>query len=188
MTSDKPAEGKTKFPSRSQVLGIFVVFIIVAVAGGIMVYALSDWSAPAQARQMPNPVPATPQTIAAGMSTYMDRCQNCHGEYGNGKGSRADKLSVQPSDFTDAHAMSTQTDGELFWKISEGHRPMPSFKKKLSEEQRWQLVDYIRTYSQGAGGAAAPAASSSAAARQRRHGQVTARRQHRCIPADRRRP
>ncbi|MFZ0581835.1 MAG: c-type cytochrome [Candidatus Acidiferrales bacterium] len=162
MTPDKPAEGKAKFPSRSQVLGIFVIFVIVAVAGGIMVYALSDWSAPQQARQMPNPVPGTPQTIAAGMSVYMDRCQNCHGEYGNGKGSRADKLSVQPSDFTDAHAMSTQTDGELFWKISEGHKPMPSFKKKLSEEERWQLVDFIRTFSQGAGAAPAPAASSTA--------------------------
>jgi mono/diheme cytochrome c family protein len=163
MTSAKSADGKTKFPSRSQVLGIFVAFIIVAIAGGIMVYALSDWSAPQQARQMPNPVPATPQTIAAGMNIYMDRCQNCHGEYGNGKGSRADKLSVQPSDFTDAHAMSSQTDGELFWKISEGHKPMPSFKKKLTEEERWQLVDFIRTFSQGAGGAAAPAASSTAA-------------------------
>jgi mono/diheme cytochrome c family protein len=161
MTSAKSAEGKAKFPSRSQVLGIFVIFVIVAVAGGIMVYALSDWSAPAQARQMPNPVPATPQTIAAGMSVYMDRCQNCHGEYGNGKGSRADKLSVQPSDFTDSHAMISQTDGELFWKISEGHKPMPSFKKKLSDEERWQLVDFIRTFAKGA--ATTPAASSSAA-------------------------
>lgn len=163
MISDKSAEGKAKLLSRSQVLGIFVIFIIVAVAGGIVVYALSDWSAPQQARQIPNPVPATPQTIAAGMNIYMDRCQNCHGEYGNGKGSRADKLSVQPSDFTDAHAMVTQTDGELFWKISQGHKPMPSFKKKLSEEERWQLVDFIRTFSQGAAGAPAPSASSSAA-------------------------
>jgi len=37
--------------------------------------------------------------------------------------------------------MSTVTDGELFYKISEGHRPMPSFKKRFTEEQRWQLVD-----------------------------------------------
>jgi mono/diheme cytochrome c family protein len=163
MTSANSAEGKAKFPSRSQVLGIFVVFIIVAIAGGIMVYALSAWTAPQQARQMPNPVPATPQTIAAGMNIYMDRCQNCHGEYGNGKGSRADKLSVQPSDFTDAHAMISQTDGELFWKISEGHKPMPSFKKKLTEEERWQLVDFIRTFSQALNTAPTPAASSPAA-------------------------
>jgi mono/diheme cytochrome c family protein len=44
--------------------------------------------------------------------------------------------------------MSKLTDGELFWKISEGHRPMPAFQGKLSEEERWQLVDYIRTFSQ----------------------------------------
>ena len=65
------------------------------------------------------------------MRIYMDRCQNCHGEYGNGKGSRADKLSVQPSDFTDAHAMITQTDGELFWKISEGHKPNAVVQEKV---------------------------------------------------------
>jgi mono/diheme cytochrome c family protein len=150
MTSDKLADGKTKSGPKPQVLGIFLVFIMVAVAGGIIVYSLSDWSAPAKAKAMPNPISATPQAIGAGMSIYMDRCQNCHGEDGNGKGERAEKLSVAPADFTDAHAMSTQTDGELFWKISEGHRPMPAFEKKLSEEERWQLVDYIRTFSQSA--------------------------------------
>jgi mono/diheme cytochrome c family protein len=157
MTSDILADGKTKSGPKPQVLGIFLAFIMVATAGGIIVYSLSDWSAPAKAKAMPNPIPATPQAIGAGMSIYMDRCQNCHGEDGNGKGERAEKLSVAPADFTDAHAMSTQTDGELFWKISEGHRPMPAFEKKLSEEERWQLVDYIRTFSQSAN--AAPSAA-----------------------------
>ena len=153
MTSDKLADGKTKSRPKPQVLGIFLVFIMVAIAGGIIVFSLSDWSAPAKAKGMPNPVPATPQAIGAGMSVYMDRCQNCHGEDGNGKGERADKLSVAPADFTDAHAMSAQTDGELFWKISEGHKPMPAFNKKLTEQERWQLVDYIRTFSESASAA-----------------------------------
>ena len=153
MTSDKLADGKTKSRPKPQVLGIFLVFVMVAIAGGIIVYSLSDWSAPAKAKTMPNPVPATPQAIGAGMSIYMDRCQNCHGEDGNGKGERADKLSVAPADFTDAHAMSAQTDGELFWKISEGHKPMPAFDKKLTEEERWQLVDYIRMFSPSASAA-----------------------------------
>lgn len=43
--------------------------------------------------------------------------------------------------------MSEPTDGELFWRISEGHLPMPPFKNKLSEAERWELVDYIRTFS-----------------------------------------
>jgi len=42
--------------------------------------------------------------------------------------------------------MEEMTDGEIFYKISEGRRPMPSFKKRLTEEQRWQLVNYVRTF------------------------------------------
>jgi mono/diheme cytochrome c family protein len=148
MASDKLADRNPKSGFKPNLLGIFVVFVIVAVAGSVVVYSLSDWTAPEKARQMRNPFPPTPKAIGLGMSTYQDRCQNCHGEDGNGKGERAEKLSVAPSNFTDAHAMSQMTDGELFWKISEGHRPMPAFKSKLSEEERWQLVDYIRTFSQ----------------------------------------
>jgi len=148
MASNKPVDRKPNPKFKPNLLGIFVVFVIVAVAGSVVVYSLSDWTAPEKARQLPNPFPPTPQTIGMAMHTYTERCQNCHGEDGNGKGERAEKLSVAPSDFTDAHAMTRMTDGELFWKISEGHRPMPAFKDKLSEEQRWQLVDYIRTFSQ----------------------------------------
>jgi mono/diheme cytochrome c family protein len=148
MASDKLADRKPDSRFKPNVLGIFVVFVIVAVAGSVIVYSLSDWTAPEKARQMANPFPATPKAIGMGMSTYADRCENCHGEDGNGKGERAEKLSVAPTDFTDGHTMSQLTDGELFWKISEGHRPMPAFKGKLSEEERWQLVDYIRTFSQ----------------------------------------
>jgi len=148
MASDKLADRKPNSELKPNVLGIFVVFVIVAVAGGTVVYSLSDWTAPDKARQMQNPFPPTPKAVGLGMSTYTDRCQNCHGEDGNGKGERAEKLSVAPSDFTDAHAMGLLTDGELFWKISEGHRPMPGFKGKLTEEERWQVVDYIRTFSQ----------------------------------------
>jgi mono/diheme cytochrome c family protein len=148
MASDNLPHRTAKSGFRPSALGVLVVFVIVAIAGSLVVYSLSDWKAPAQARLRQNPVPPTQQVIGLGMSTYSDHCQNCHGEDGNGKGERAEKLSVAPSDFTDAHAMRLMTDGELFWKISEGHRPMPGFKGKLSEEERWQLVDYIRTFSQ----------------------------------------
>ncbi len=52
---------------------------------------------------------------------------------------------VKPADFTDPHMIGEMPEGEIFWKISEGRRPMPSFKKQLTEEQRWQLVNYLRT-------------------------------------------
>ena len=42
--------------------------------------------------------------------------------------------------------MSATTDGELFYQISEGRKPMPAFKKRLTEEQRWQLVLLVRSF------------------------------------------
>ena len=94
------------------------------------------------------------------MKNYSTHCQSCHGAKGDGKGERAEKLSIAPSDFTDAHAMGQMTDGELFWKISHGRRPMPAFQEKLTEQERWQLVDYIRTLARKPAGGAAPAANS----------------------------
>jgi mono/diheme cytochrome c family protein len=143
MNPNKPVETKNK----SILLGVGVLFAIVAVAGAVIVYSMSDWSAPESAKNLRNPISAGNEAIAAGMSIYEDRCASCHGERGDGHGEKADKLSIAPADFADAHKMNASTDGELFWKISKGKRPMPGFKDKLSEQERWQLVDYIRTFS-----------------------------------------
>src|SRR3984893_11343905 len=121
MASDKLADRKPNSKFKPNLLGILVVFVIVAVAGSVVVYSLSDWTAPEKARQMRNPFPPTPQTIGMGMSTYADHCENSHGEDGNGKGKRAEKLSVAPTDFTDAHPITRITDGETLCKISPTH-------------------------------------------------------------------
>ena len=42
--------------------------------------------------------------------------------------------------------MNRLTDGELYWQTTYGRRPMPAFAHKLSDEQRWKVVDYIRTF------------------------------------------
>jgi len=128
------------------VFGLLILFLIVAAGGAAFLYYQSDWRVPAETKKLQNPVPANDEAIGAGMMTYMDNCQSCHGENGDGKGKEAEQLSVAPANFTDAHAMSAVTDGELFWKITRGRRPMPSFKDKLTDEERWQLVVYIRTF------------------------------------------
>ena len=61
---------------------------------------------------------------------------------GDGPGGKV--IKVKPANFTDAKLMSGETDGSLFWKMSEGRGPMPSWKDTLSDKERWQLVDYIR--------------------------------------------
>jgi mono/diheme cytochrome c family protein len=106
----------------------------------------NDWPVPAEAKKMKNPVPPSSAALAAAKSNYDERCANCHGDTGKGDGSDAAMYSVMPADLTDEHMMSQMTDGEIFYKISEGRNPMPAFKKLLTDEQRWQLVHFVRTF------------------------------------------
>ncbi len=112
----------------------------------LVVYLARNWSVMAKARKLQNPVPSTAEALAAGKESYRQHCQSCHGANGDGKGDKAPELSVAPGDFTDAREMHHFADGELYWQITYGRRPMPAFASKLSEEKRWQLVDYIRTF------------------------------------------
>ncbi len=95
---------------------------------------------------MKNPVPVTEEGLAAARDLYLENCAQCHGEKGKGDGPQAAMYSVKPADFTNAQTMGEMTDGEIFYKMSEGRQPMPPFKKSLSEEKRWQLVRFLRTF------------------------------------------
>jgi mono/diheme cytochrome c family protein len=122
------------------------VIVILAVCALTAINASRNWRATAAAKRLKNPVPPTADAITAGKRAYGEHCRNCHGEKGDGKGEKAAELSVAPGDFTDAPGMARRTDGELFWQITRGRLPMPSFEDKLSDQERWQLVDYIRTF------------------------------------------
>jgi mono/diheme cytochrome c family protein len=104
-----------------------------------------QWNIPEEAKLRRNPIHASPQALDAARILYDDHCERCHGKTGRGDGPDATKFSTSPRDLSDSSRMSAQSDGELFYKISEGRRPMPEFKTKLTEEQRWQLVQSIRS-------------------------------------------
>ncbi len=104
-----------------------------------------DWQASPEARKMKNPVAPNAENLAAARAIFMDKCAKCHGDKGAGDGPEAEMYDPAPAQFTDAHMMSEMTDGEIFWKMTEGRKPMPSFKKELTDEQRWQLVNFLRT-------------------------------------------
>jgi mono/diheme cytochrome c family protein len=151
MTGEQSRAGDArtrKGPSKSGLrkLGIVALFSVLGISVLLIVYLARNWSVMAKARKLQNPVPATPAALAAGKESYREHCQSCHGENGDGKGDKAPELSVTPGDFTDGREMHHYADGELYWQITYGRRPMPAFASKLSEEKRWQLVDYIRTF------------------------------------------
>ena len=103
-----------------------------------------EWEAPARATRIGNPVAADQKSIAAGKATFQGQCVACHGSKGKGNGPAAIALERRPSDLS-MPMMWEHSDGALFWKITEGRRPMPSFEKLLTEHERWQIVNYIRT-------------------------------------------
>jgi mono/diheme cytochrome c family protein len=117
-----------------------------ALAMVAMFNALTGWKVPESARNLQNPFPATAANLQGGSEAYAKHCKSCHGVNGDGNGERADQLSAMPSDFTDVREMNRATNGELYWKITHGRRPMPAFRYKLTDKQRWELVDYIRTF------------------------------------------
>jgi mono/diheme cytochrome c family protein len=84
-------------------------------------------------------------SLAAGKLIYQHECLVCHGTKGKGNGPAAIALERRPGDLS-MPMMWEHSDGALFWKITEGRPPMPSFKKLLTDHDRWQVVNYIRTF------------------------------------------
>lgn len=106
------------------------------------------WIVPEEAKRVQNPLTASPANLAEGRRLYLDKCAECHGETGKGDGNQSRMYNTPPTNFTDAQKMNAESDGELFYRLSEGHRPMPSFKKRYGEGQRWQLVLFLRTFAE----------------------------------------
>jgi mono/diheme cytochrome c family protein len=121
------------------------IALAVVVAVSAMPHDPKDWPVPEAAKKMKNPVPRSNAALSAAKAIFNDQCVSCHGETGKGDGPDAMMYEVQPADLTDAHMMGMMSDGEIFFKISEGRKPMPAFKKSLTDEQRWQLVHFVRT-------------------------------------------
>ncbi len=104
------------------------------------------WQVPDAAKNMKNPVANSADVTAAAQILWAKHCKSCHGKTGEGDGPKAEDLDSECGDFTE-DAFQAQTDGELFFKLTEGRDDMPGFKKKIpDEEERWKLVHYLRTF------------------------------------------
>ena len=91
-----------------------------------------------------NPVPATAESIKKGVDLFAVYCTPCHGTSGKGDGLVAVKF-VTPADLTNPDLQKARTDG--YWQsyLSVGGAVMPSYGESLSAEERWHVVNYLRT-------------------------------------------
>lgn len=104
------------------------------------------WRAPEDSKDLKNPYKDDTTAIAKGRDLYKLHCWQCHGESGYGDGAAGSALGQQPANFH-SQRVRMQADGELFWKLANGKGNMPPFKDVLKDEERWQLITYVRRIS-----------------------------------------
>ena len=112
------------------------------VFGGVA-FAQGPWTAPAAEKAKKNPLPADKKIVDQGQKVAQINCVSCHGAKGKGDGAAAVALNPKPADWTSSRVQD-ESDGELFWKISNGRGAMPPWKH-LPENDRWAAIRYIRS-------------------------------------------
>ncbi len=103
------------------------------------------WPVPDEYKNMENPVEKSEASIKAGMGLYVKYCASCHGRTGLGDGVKARTLKDFAGDFSAAYYQD-QTDGEHFYKTKFGRGEMPKYEGKLSDEDIWNIINYMRTF------------------------------------------
>lgn len=101
------------------------------------------WTVPAKYDGMDNPVKFDKKLAE---SLWTKHCKSCHGKDGLGDGPKAAQLDTEPGDFS-TKDFQKQSDGSLFYKTLKGRDDMPSYEKKIpDEEEIWQLVHLMRSF------------------------------------------
>ncbi len=103
------------------------------------------WVVPANFKSMKNPIAMSDASKKAGMTLYTRNCASCHGKAGLGDGVKARMLKDFPGDFSKAD-FQNQTDGEHFYKTKTGRGEMPKYEGKLSDNDIWNIVNYMRSF------------------------------------------
>lgn len=105
---------------------------------------------PDEAAAVPNPLREDGDSTLLGGELYAANCALCHGETGEGDGPAASGIQPPPADLHADHVQAL-SDGALFYIITHGRpdTPMPAWENQLSEIERWQVVNYLRTFGDG---------------------------------------
>lgn len=106
-----------------------------------------DHGVPAKAAAVTNPILASDESISRGAAIFSQSCAACHGAIGEGDGPGAATLNPKPADLHADHVQGN-SDGAMFWIISQGREgtAMPAWNTILTEEQRWDVVNFLRTF------------------------------------------
>lgn len=130
------------------VWGVSIVFCFVAIFAFAVPQdqkAAAPWEVPAKYKTMKNAFKGDAASEKVGKLLYVKHCKSCHGNLGEGDGPKASSMKTKIGSFKNAK-FQAQTDGEIYYQAIIGRDEMPAFDKKIvDEEDRWAIVNYIRT-------------------------------------------
>lgn len=121
------------------------ILLLLFILPGFLRLSAQNWTAPEEAREVVAPFLFTPESVKAGETLYTKNCQSCHGAIGKNMPA---PIIPKPEDPAIAK-FQAQKDGEIFWKITNGKAPMPTFRNVLSDEEKWDVISYIRSFNPG---------------------------------------
>ena len=136
-------KSKRATAKKKTITGFSLIILSMLLTGNIDAQS-KTWVVPAAAATVKNPLAGNTETLKYAQVVYVTYCTPCHGTKGKGDGPAAAGLTTKPANHS-SELVQKQTDASLFWMISEGRNPMPSYKTILTANQRWELVNYIRT-------------------------------------------
>lgn len=117
----------------------FLITIILFLSVGVFA---QDWVVPADQKDLANPQSYNLSNVKKGKELYTKNCKSCHGDPGK---NNVLPLVPPPVDIT-SERMQKNTEGELFYKITNGRGAMPQFKATISDDDRWRIVNFISNY------------------------------------------
>ncbi|RPD96540.1 cytochrome c [Aureibaculum marinum] len=125
---------------------LYILGLIIIVGFMSFTFQEDRWTAPEGAKKLKNPVSSADkaESIKRGAKIFKTRCMICHGTTGKGDGIGGKALSPKPQNLV-SKMVQSQTDGEIFWKVTNGRNDMIKWGPILTEEQRWDVVNYVRT-------------------------------------------
>ncbi|HLB47795.1 MAG TPA: copper resistance protein CopC [Anaerolineales bacterium] len=130
--------------TRNQLIGFGLVPALALALVSVVVFYTTPST---QQGGLVNPIPPNADSVATGKALFQTNCVPCHGETGKGDGPVGLTLNPRPADLTLHATPGVHTDGQLYLWVSDGFpgSVMPAFRKALSDEERWHLVNFIRT-------------------------------------------
>jgi len=123
-----------------------LIFIFIVIRIGINAQTVNPaWVVPDNAKQKVCPFQFTPESIKKGENVFQRNCKSCHGDPGKQNWAKI----VPPPGDPASKGFQEQTDGDMFYRITTGKTPMPTFGNVLSDEERWDVISFIRSFNSG---------------------------------------